>query len=349
VGFESIVSRRTAGRIAAVLLLVSGVVTLLSPLLPAPPTLNAGAVALIGILGMLGAVPAWYLPWQRWPRRASLLLVFIALPLISAHNVFGGSDPYRWGLFYVVLAAWLGLAQPGGTFLIVGPLMAVSYLVPFLIVQHPVWALSSALYAIPVCGLVEETSAWAIKRAAKAAHALGVSETRLRYVAHHDSLTGLSNRADFAACLEHALEATRVDSRVQRGLLYIDVDNFKTVNDRFGHTTGDALLQEVASRLSACARSEDVVARLGGDEFTVLLHQVASYEDAERMSARIRERLNARVDLDGVEIDLAASIGIAVTRPGDSTEDFLKRADAAMYEAKKAAQQQRAQRDRRAA
>jgi diguanylate cyclase (GGDEF)-like protein len=349
VSIESIISRRTAGRIAAVLFLASGLVTLISPLLPAPPTLNAGAVACIGVLGILAAVPAWFLPWQRWPRRASLVLVFLALPLISAHNVFGGSDPYRWGLFYVVLAAWLGLAQPRGTFLLVGPFMTASYVLPLLSLDHPVWAVSSALYAIPACGLVAETSAWAMKRAARATKALSESENRLRYIAHHDSLTGLSNRADFMMSLARALETVPARASAPIALLFIDVDRFKTINDYFGHATGDALLQEVSKRLSACVRSEDVVARLGGDEFTVLLQGVGSPADVYRLSSRIREQLNTRLVIGGYNIELAASVGIAVATVGDSAEDLMKRADAAMYQAKSATQRQRDCRQRHAA
>src|SRR5687767_9291961 len=99
------VSRTTAGRLAAALYLVSGAVTVLSLLLPAPPSMNAPVVAAVGVIAIGMTLPIWYLPWHRWPRRASLVLAVLALPLISVHNVGGGADPYRWGLFYVVIAA----------------------------------------------------------------------------------------------------------------------------------------------------------------------------------------------------------------------------------------------------
>src|SRR5579864_6094739 len=106
------VSRTTAGRVAAALFLMSGTVTLASVVLPAPPNLNAAAVGACGLIAMLAAIPAWFVPWHRLPRRVMLLMVIFALPLIAVHNFVGGSDPYRWGIFYLVLSAWLGLAQP---------------------------------------------------------------------------------------------------------------------------------------------------------------------------------------------------------------------------------------------
>jgi diguanylate cyclase (GGDEF)-like protein len=322
------VSRTTAGRVAAALFLVSGAVTLVSVVLPAPPTLNAPAVAACGLIAMLAAIPAWFAPWDRLPRRAMLIMVSLALPLISVHNVVGGSDPYRWGLFYVVLSAWLGLAQPRGTFLWMSPLLVISYALPLILFSHPLWALSSTLYAIPVCGLVAESVAWAIDRAGRAQQALSDSESRLRYLAHHDPLTGLSNRADFLMQLERLLA-----DQAGLGLLFVDIDDFKDVNDRFGHAAGDQLLQHVANCLLSAVRPDDVVARLGGDEFTVILAGVASRQEAERVAARIRQTLLAPTP--ELASPVRASIGITISAPDESGDVLLRRADAAMYAAKR--------------
>jgi len=155
------------------------------------------------------------------------VLPLLALPLISIHNIAGGSDPYCWGLFYVVLIC---------------PLLVVSYALPLIVLpNHPLWSISSTLYAVPVCGLVAESVAWAISRAAHAQQALSDSEARLRDMAHHDALTGLSNRADFLLQLDAALDHARVaDDRV--ALLFTDIDDFKKIKDRLGHAAGDGVV-----------------------------------------------------------------------------------------------------------
>lgn len=329
------VSRATAGRLGAVLYLVSGIVTAVSLVLPAPPTLNAPLVALVGVVAIVLAGPIWYLPWHHWPRRASLALPLLALPLISFHNVVGGSDPYRWGLFYVVVSAWIGLAQPRGTFYAIAPLMALSYALPLILLpDHPFWALSSTLYAIPVCGLVAESVAWAIDRASQAQHALRESEAHLRDMAHHDSLTGLSNRTDFLLHLDSALRSA-FESEGCVALLFADVDDFKGINDRLGHATGDEVLRHAASCLSSSVRPGDLVARFGGDEFTVLLPRVSSLAEALRIAERIREQLRQPLRYGDVDVAIKASVGVALAAANDTAETLLHRADEAMYNAKR--------------
>jgi diguanylate cyclase (GGDEF)-like protein len=327
------VSKTTAGRLGAVLYLVSGVVTVISLVLPAPATLNALAVACVGILAMALAPIIWHLPWHRWPRRASLVLPLVALPLISVHNVAGGSDPYRWGLFYVVVSAWVGLAQPRGTFYLISPLLAISYALPLVVFNHPLWALSSSLYAVPVCGLVAESVAWAISRASQAQQALRESETRLRDLAHHDALTGLSNRTDFLLHLDEALSQRPVQGSV--ALMFADIDDFKGINDRLGHATGDEVLRHAAHSLNSGVRPGDLVARMGGDEFTVLLPRVGSLAEAVSIADRIREQLRKPVVCGDVEVAINASVGVALAAADDSAESLLHRADKAMYSAKR--------------
>ncbi|HLZ27241.1 MAG TPA: GGDEF domain-containing protein [Chloroflexota bacterium] len=336
---QEAVSRSAAGCIAAILFLACGLTTLVTLLLPAPPTMDRLAVAIIGAVSIFGAVPCWLVPWDRGPRRASLVLVVFALPLISVHYMVGGGDAYGLGVFYVVLAAWLGLAQPRGTFLFIAPLVTLSYSLPLLLLpDQPPWALSSTLYLVAVCGLVSETGAWAIERAALAQQALAESEARLRYLAHHDSLTGLANRAEFVLQLETALGTPErqldvVDRNV--GLLFIDIDDFKCVNDRLGHATGDDLLRHVAVQISSCVRPEDVVARFGGDEFTVLLRRVRSKDEALGVAEHIRQRLRTEPFVsDGSQLLVVASVGLALGTPGDSADAILRQADAAMYRAK---------------
>ena len=162
-----------------------------------------------------------------------------------------------------------------------------------------------------------------------------VFEERLVSRAFQDSLTGLANRVLFMDRLEHALAYTdRHESLVS--MLFIDLDNFKRVNDSFGHDVGDQLLNALAGRLQACVRPEDTVARLGGDEFTVLLEDIEDPADAVRVAGRIIDELRVPFILEEREILISASIGIASSvsarnRPGS----LLKNADLALYEAKR--------------
>jgi diguanylate cyclase (GGDEF)-like protein/PAS domain S-box-containing protein len=156
-------------------------------------------------------------------------------------------------------------------------------------------------------------------------------EERLSQQAFHDALTGLPNRALFQDRLEHALR-----QRGQTvGLLFVDLDHFKVVNDSLGHDAGDQLLCDVAQRLAGCLRGGDTLARLGGDEFTVLLPNIADTQGAVEVARRIESQLEAPFELPGQSVFVTASIGIATgVALKDRSEALLRDADAAMYEAK---------------
>src|SRR5918998_931268 len=159
-------------------------------------------------------------------------------------------------------------------------------------------------------------------------------EDQLRHQAFHDSLTGLPNRALFMDRLEHALTRTsRHENAV--AVLFLDLNNFKLINDSLGHEIGDRLLIEVGERLKACVRPEDTVARIGGDEFTILLEDVTDEREAAQTTWRITEDLKAPFVLVGREVFTTGSIGIALrTSRKDRPEDLLRYADMAMYQAK---------------
>jgi diguanylate cyclase (GGDEF)-like protein len=160
-------------------------------------------------------------------------------------------------------------------------------------------------------------------------HARAVEEAV--HEALHDSLTGLPNRSLFLDRMRHALaRAERADVPV--GVLFCDLDGFKTVNDSLGHRTGDRLLVLVAERLTGCLRPADTIARLGGDEFAVLLEELREPGDAARAAQRLMDALGAPFELRGREFYLSASIGIAAGT-GDA-ETLLRDADLAMYRAK---------------
>ncbi len=159
-------------------------------------------------------------------------------------------------------------------------------------------------------------------------------EAKLVHQAFHDSLTGLPNRSLFRNRVEHAL--ARAARGARSALLFLDLDDFKSVNDSLGHMEGDRLLQIVASRLLAATRGCDTVSRLGGDEFAVLLDDIHRDEDAGVVVERILEALRAPVDMPGREVIISASIGVAHARPENVVDELLRNADVAMYRAKAA-------------
>ncbi|GJG86897.1 hypothetical protein tb265_20780 [Gemmatimonadetes bacterium T265] len=163
-------------------------------------------------------------------------------------------------------------------------------------------------------------------------------ERKLTYQAFHDPLTGLANRALFLDRLGHALARAgsgRATTDVrQLAVVYLDLDDFKTVNDSLGHANGDALLREVAARLLRATRGCDTVARLGGDEFAVLLESMTSPADALTVVQRITGALAAPATVDGRDVPAGASVGIAYARGDESADDLLRNADVAMYRAK---------------
>ena len=157
---------------------------------------------------------------------------------------------------------------------------------------------------------------------------------QLHHFAYHDELTGLPNRSLLMDRLNQAIvQAARQQKQV--GVLLLDLDGFKSVNDKFGHETGDILLQRVAERLLCCIRGADTACRYGGDEFVVLLPEVDGEKSAAEVAQKISLNLATPYAVDGHSISMTASIGIAVY-PGDGStqNDLIRRADIAMYLAK---------------
>ena len=160
------------------------------------------------------------------------------------------------------------------------------------------------------------------------------AEERLARLAQFDALTGLPNRDLFRDRLTQAMQRARRHERLL-ALLFIDLDNFKDVNDTLGHSAGDQLLKEIGRRLEHCLRSQDTVARLGGDEFTVLIEDLASIDQLQVVLDKLLHELSVGVPLGGTEVFVTASIGATLYPIGDAdTESLLKQADAAMYQAK---------------
>jgi len=158
-------------------------------------------------------------------------------------------------------------------------------------------------------------------------------ETELSHQAFHDSLTGLANKALFSDRLNLAV-ARMERTRKPMAVMFLDLDNFKTVNDSLGHATGDDLLRAVAEVLTGCIRAADTAARLGGDEFAVLIEHIDGHADIATLAERILTALRRPVTLGTTEVVATASIGITFGVPGSTGEQLLRNADLAMYMAK---------------
>ena len=162
-------------------------------------------------------------------------------------------------------------------------------------------------------------------------------EDQLSHQAFHDPVTSLANRALFADRVGHALLGTR-RSGMQIAVMFIDLDDFKTVNDSLGHQAGDSVLFEVARRLEGAVRPADTVARFGGDEFAILLDEVASTDEAATIADRVLSALEKPISIDGKDVYARGSVGICMSDEDLRTQDaeeFLRNADVAMYMAKR--------------
>ncbi|MEH6824739.1 MAG: EAL domain-containing protein [Motiliproteus sp.] len=160
------------------------------------------------------------------------------------------------------------------------------------------------------------------------------AEEKLRYMANYDSLTGLPNRTLFMDRIIHGIETAKRNKH-QMAILFLDLDNFKTVNDTLGHAAGDILLREVSNRLAECIRDCDTVARLGGDEFTLLLEKINDPSEITLVTDRILASVARPINLAGHEVGVSASIGIVIYPDhGSDYKDLMRFADIAMYHAK---------------
>jgi len=160
------------------------------------------------------------------------------------------------------------------------------------------------------------------------------AEDRLNYLAHHDTLTGLPNRTWFLERLHHAVAQADAHERLV-GVMFIDLDHFKNINDTLGHDAGDLLIRSVAERLTGCVRAQDTVSRMSGDEFTLVLSDMGHVDDATRVADKILQVLSAPFYISDRELFVTPSIGVTLYPFDDrDVEGLLRNADIAMYRAK---------------
>lgn len=160
------------------------------------------------------------------------------------------------------------------------------------------------------------------------------NEEQLEFLAHHDPLTGLANRLLLGARLEHSIQVSNRYGN-QLAVCFIDLDNFKNINDGYGHSTGDRILIEVTERIQGMIRKDDSLARLGGDEFIMLLENMQGVRQITVIVKKVLHLFDQPFVIDGHNFSLSASIGMSIyPHDGDSSEELIKNADAAMYHAK---------------
>ena len=165
-------------------------------------------------------------------------------------------------------------------------------------------------------------------------HELKSKEDDLRYLAYHDPLTGLPNRKFFTEQLQESVNWAKTNNLLL-GLLFIDLDGFKQVNDTLGHELGDRLLLTVSQRFIGCLRGSDTVSRLGGDEFTVILRAIPTIEVAAKVAQKILSSINESIILEGHIVNISASIGISIyPLNSEDSQTLIQQADVAMYRAK---------------
>jgi diguanylate cyclase (GGDEF)-like protein/PAS domain S-box-containing protein len=184
------------------------------------------------------------------------------------------------------------------------------------------------------CNLLDDPDIQAVVVTMRDVTARRELESQLEWRAFHDDLTGLANRALFADRVTHSLERIRRAPSAGIALLFLDLDDFKAVNDGMGHAVGDQLLMQVAARLSSCLRPADTIARLGGDEFAILLDDIGAPEHARDLAERVVEVLRMPMEVADVHLGVRASVGVAIGLDDSTDESLMRDADIAMYCAK---------------
>jgi diguanylate cyclase (GGDEF)-like protein len=316
---SSVRDRRRGIRQAAVFFALGGLFSVIANRVPGASH-GGFAADIIAAADVLAALFAWFAPWERWPKRATLILVGFALPLIAMPSYLGMAPSYSYGACFVVLFAWVGMTQPPLTSLWLAPPAAVAYLIPLLVGPgDKADAVPSAVVALPICVLIAEVIGRTVAQLDATRAESDRRAAMLGALAERDELTGLGNRR----------HATALLATLQPGdaLLMIDLDHFKSVNDHSGHTAGDEVLRELGAYLRGALRDADLVARYGGEEFLVVFRDAG--DGAAVIAGRLLQGWRAR------RPRTTWSGGLARHEEATTSAVTLSRADLALYEAKR--------------
>jgi diguanylate cyclase (GGDEF)-like protein len=306
-------------RQACALFAIAGTIGLVNGFVPGMVGYANDALRLVNLGGLAVAAIGWLIPWDRLGSRSTLAFVVPALALIGTSHMVDGVPPTIYGVWFVVVFAWLGMWHPAGTCVAIGPLAVVAYVLP-LALRGDGDAVASVGVAIPAAVLLGEVMARTVAALHAAQRAQAEAAELLAKASVTDDLTGVGNRRHGNRLLD-SLEGGDV-------LAILDLDEFKAVNDRHGHARGDELLCELSSYLAGAVRASDDVARFGGEEFVVVLRGAGGALDEP--ARRLLDGWRARRPLTSF------SAGFAVHVAGTSPASTYAEADAALYAAKRA-------------
>jgi len=278
-----------------------------------------GSILVNSVAVVLGLVIRW-LPWSRWRPSATLALVPAAFGLVLAGQWFNPDSGTLYGLWFVVVFGWVGAWHPPRTGLLMAPLGAAAYIVPFLPWSPAASseALATVVIAVPIAVVLAEVLAHKSDAMVHAHRALEATAELLERANLTDDLTGLGNRRLANSLLDAMAPGD--------GLILLDLDHFKVVNDTLGHAEGDRVLMELGAYLQDAVREHDSVARFGGEEFLILARGV------DRGLPGVVQRL-----LQGwrdCSTDVTLSAGAVVHRDGRGPTETLEAADQLLYQAK---------------
>jgi len=306
-------------RQAAVLLVLSGLVGLPNCLVPGMsgyghPVLLYGTLASFAV-----GVAAWLIPWERWRPGATLALVVPPALIIVVGERYGGMPAPTYGMWFLLLFAWVGMWHSSRAVLAAGPLLAAAYVAPYALgLPGKASDVAAVALVVPAGVMLGVAMSRTVERMRAAQAAQRVATEALQRANVTDELTGIGNRRAANAMLEGL--------RPGDALLLLDLDHFKRVNDTFGHSEGDRLLAQLGAYLAGAVRDHHLVARMGGEEFVVVVRRAggAGVEVAERLLRGWR-----------LQNPVASfSVGVALHEAGQPSRTF-GRADAALYEAKR--------------
>jgi len=310
---------QTSAGQASLLFALAGVLGLVTETLLDFGTPRPAAIIInVGALGC--ALLIYVAPWHRWRSGASLVLVPLALGLVGVGERMAPGSPTVYGIWFIVVFAWIGFWHPPRTPLLFAPLGAVAYIAPFVGAQAtPRDAIVSVAIAIPAATVLGEVLASRMKTIHHAQLELIEARVLLERANLTDDLTGVGNRRHANSLLDS----------MQPGdaLVMVDLDHFKAVNDALGHAEGDRVLGELGQYLRNVVREADTVARFGGEEFIVLLRGAGD----QLLDAGHRLIVGWREHGGGVTLSAGGAVHIATRGP----DETFRAADAAMYEAKR--------------